>query len=123
MLKSRRYNVKAAPLNWQSSNLVCGRRRHFALKRNYHAVIDDLGGGRYSYTILESSPRQPVVVLKMEASSFPYDIRQRAEQLLRSFAKGYKSALNATEQALIGTEYGEWNPDNVKFIPYPSDVM
>lgn len=113
----------AKPLIWHTKNHGCEAYESWTYKRNYKAVTFDIDGDRFKYRIYEFSDKEnPKLILAIEASSFPFDIQKRCEQLLRGYAKGKKPALNKTELKLL-EEDQKWSgcryePENLNFIPY-----
>lgn len=119
MTKAQKYNTPPTPIDWVCKNTGCDHYICKGSKRNYTAVTHEVDGDRFKYTIYETSTGTNVMILYMEASSFPYDIDERAQQLLRSYAKGYTPGLNQTELALLEVgEYAEHYPERAIFIPY-----
>lgn len=115
---ARKYNPPK-PLVWKSRNLGCDHIFSWAYKRNFKAEVHDLDGDRFRYSILEISNKDvPKIVVQMEASSFPYNIHERCEQLIRGFAKGKLPALNKLEKSLIEKGVGLYIQENASFVQY-----
>ncbi len=117
---------KPKPINWRGKDHGCEAHESWAYKRNYKAVTFNIDGDRFKYRIYEVSDKEnPKLVLAIESSGFPYDMYDRCEQLLRSYAKGKNPALNKTELKLLeqDSKYSDciYKPDNIKFMPYSTE--